>query len=145
MNSLDTNILLYAANQDTPEHPKALAVVNRMLATPTEWVIADQVLFELYKALRNPRILDKPRAAKEAAGIVGFLRNESRVSHCAYEAAIFAAVLDRLGRHDFPPGRTHDAVLAATLRARGVDVFYTRNKKDFADAGFQRVINPIDE
>ena len=37
MNSLDTNILLYASNSGAPEHEKALAVVNAMLANPSEW------------------------------------------------------------------------------------------------------------
>jgi predicted nucleic acid-binding protein len=59
MNSLDTNILIYAANSDAPEHAKALAVVNLMLANPSEWILSDQVLWELYKALRHPKILQK--------------------------------------------------------------------------------------
>ena len=44
----------------------------------------------------------------------------------------------------FPYQRTHDAVLGATLRRHGVKVFYTRNVKDFADAGLPSIINPID-
>lgn len=41
MNSLDTNILIYAANRGAPEHAKALAVVRTMLAHPSEWILAD--------------------------------------------------------------------------------------------------------
>ncbi len=47
MNSLDTNTLIYAANSHAPEHAKALAVVNLMLANPSEWILSDQVLWEL--------------------------------------------------------------------------------------------------
>src|SRR5271165_5998908 len=34
MNSLDTNILIYASNEDAPEHAKAQKVVGKLLATP---------------------------------------------------------------------------------------------------------------
>jgi predicted nucleic acid-binding protein len=44
----------------------------------------------------------------------------------------------------FPRRRTYDQVLAVTLRSNGVSEFYTRNVLDFRDAGFTRVINPID-
>lgn len=58
MKSLDTNILIYAANNRAPEHAKALELVNEMLANPDEWIIADQVLWEFYKALRHSKILE---------------------------------------------------------------------------------------
>ena len=40
--------------------------------------------------------------------------------------------------------RFHDLVLAVTLRANGVDEFYTRNVADFRDAGFTGLVNAID-
>lgn len=144
MNSLDTNILLYAANVGAPEHARALTVVNDMLANPSEWILADQVLWEFYKALRHPRILQKPRTATQAAEQLRFLREQSGVACCAYEIAFFDDTIARLEKPRFPYQRTHDAVLGTTLRRHGVKVFYTRNEKDFADLGFSKVVNPID-
>jgi predicted nucleic acid-binding protein len=144
MNSLDTNILLYATNTGASEHVKALAVVNTMLASPSEWILADQVLWEYYKALRHPKILQKPRTAAQAAEQVRFLRERSGVACCAYEIAFFDDVLLALEKPRFPYQRTHDTVLAATLRRHGVKIFHTRNEKDFADLGFNEVVNPID-
>ena len=144
MNSPDTNILIYAANSAAPEHAKALALVDRMLAKPGEWIIADQVLWEFYKALRHPKILQKPRSAAQAAAHIRFLREQSGVACCAYETSHFSDVVALLEKPTFPYQRTHDAVLGATLRRHGVKVFYTRNVKDFADAGLPSIINPID-
>ena len=144
MNSLDTNILVYAANRGAPEHGKALAVVQTMLAQPSEWILADQVLWEFYMALRHPRILQKPRSAAQAAAHLRFLREESGIACCAYELPHFAEVLECLERSRFPYQRTHDAILGITLRRHGVTVFYTRNEQDFADAGLGKIINPID-
>ena len=144
MKSLDTNILIYASNTAAPEHAKALLLVNEMLARPTEWIVADQVLWEFYKALRHPKILAKPRTAAQAAAQIRFLREQSGVAFCAYEISHFPDVLTRLEMPRFPYQRTHDTVMAVTLHYHGVKIFYTRNGKDFAGAGFDEVINPID-
>lgn len=143
MNSLDTNILVYASNRRAPEHVKSLAIVQTMLAHPADWVIADQVLWEFYKALRHPLILSKPRTARQAAEQVRFLREEAGTACCAYEIQQFPLVLKRLEQARFPYQRTHDAVLAETLLANGVTTFYTRNSKDFVHAGFTHLIDPI--
>ena len=144
MKSLDTNILVYAANTDCPEHIRALAVIEDMLKHPGEWILADQVLWEFYKAQRNPRIFAKPRTAAQAASHLAFLREHSGVAHCAYEAGLYRSLIRQLEHPSFPYQRTHDAVLGATLVHHGVREFYTRNEKNFADSGFARVINPID-
>jgi predicted nucleic acid-binding protein len=145
MNSLDTNILIYAANSAAPEHAKALALVNEMLANPSEWIIADQVLWEFYKALRHPKILQKPRSAAQAAAQVRFIREQSGVACCTCETGHFDDIITQLEKPSFPYQRTHDTVLATTLRRQGVKVLYTRNIKDFAEAGLPKLINPIDE
>jgi predicted nucleic acid-binding protein len=142
--SLDTNILIYAANSAAPEHTKARIVVDEMLANPSEWILADQVLWEFYKALRHPKILQKPRTATQAASHIRFLRESSGVACCAYETAHFDAVLAMIEQSRFPYQRTHDAVLGTTLSRQGVKVFYTRNEKDFAGSGLPMVVNPID-
>ncbi len=43
MQSLDTNILLYAINRDCAEHEPCRALVASALDSPNDWVIADQV------------------------------------------------------------------------------------------------------
>ena len=144
MNSLDTNILVYAANEDCDEHAKANQLVNDALSAPRDWIIAEQVLFEYYKALRHPRILSKPLSAPAAAVQIQFLREKSGFMICCYEMFLWNRVFDHLSRQDFPYQRTHDQILAQTLLHNGVKTFHTRNTKDFVGIGFERVINPID-
>lgn len=96
MNSLDTNILVYAANSAAPEHAKPLGVANTMLAHPAEWILADQLLWEFYKALRQPRILQRPRTATQAAAQIRLLREQSGVACCGYETSLYDEVVDQL-------------------------------------------------
>jgi predicted nucleic acid-binding protein len=144
MSSLDTNILIYAADQDASEHPAAHAIVAEMLAQPDDWILADQVLFEFYKALRNPRVFLDPLNAPEAAHHVRFLQSESGVTRCCYGLEHWDRVFSHLQNPATPAGRTRDLVLGITLKAHGVGRFFTRNTKDFQSIGFAELLNPID-
>jgi hypothetical protein len=52
---------------------------------------------------------------------------------------LFAAASKAFARR-----RIHDVRLAETLKYWGVDEFYTRNVRDFADLGFRILFNPLD-
>jgi predicted nucleic acid-binding protein len=144
MKSLDTNILLYAADEDCREHAAAIRLLNEALRSPAEWMLSDQVLFEMYAGLRHPGVFAKPLSAAEAARRVAFLRDESGFSFCCYELRSWPMILAGLSSPAFPRRRTYDHVLAVTLQSNGVSELYTRNVADFRDAGFKRIVNPID-
>jgi len=143
MKSFDTNLLLYAINEQAPEHATALALVQSALVAPADWIVADQVWFELYRLLRNPVVVKKPLTGAEADRVIDWYRNRSGWSRCAWEPVL----MDRMRRvwrtSDFRARRTFDIVLSLTLAANGVTEFYTRNTKDFEDLGLFSVTNPL--
>jgi toxin-antitoxin system PIN domain toxin len=144
LSSLDTNILLYAANEDAPEHDVCKAFLQHVVSEPADWIIADQVFLELYRALRNPKVMSHPLPSADAVRHLSIIRDEMGIMHCGYSPECWEGLISKLARDDFPSRRTHDAVLASTLLSHGVKTFYTRNTKDFVDAGFQKLINPVD-
>ncbi|MFA6504853.1 MAG: PIN domain-containing protein [Treponemataceae bacterium] len=144
MKSLDTNLLLYAINEDCPEHENCAALVRDALSENESWIIADQVWFELYRLLRNPAVLAKPLNASEAADTVAWYRQKSGWLHCAWECDLMPRLTELWKLESFPARRSFDLVLAVTLRANGVKQFYTRNPKDFDDLGFFTVTNPLE-
>jgi predicted nucleic acid-binding protein len=144
LSSLDTHILVYAADEDAVEHPKASALMERALREPSRWMVAEQVLWEFYKALRNPRVVTRPLSAEQSARRIRFLREESGFLRCCYELNQWREVMQTLARPRTPFQRTHDVVLGVTLRAHGVERFYTRNTGDFQKVGFRELINQID-
>ena len=144
MNSLDTNILLYAVNADCPEHSHAAEVYQLMLDAPEEWILSDQILFEFYRAQRNPRILEHPLGHQQALQQIVFLREKSGVQHCAYETSFWPDLFRDNANKNPKSAHIFDRVLAVTLIQNGVTCFYTRNTKDFTDVGFEKLINPID-
>jgi predicted nucleic acid-binding protein len=144
LKSLDINILVYALNSDCGEFQRAAAALQDALDDPEERIIADQVYLELYKALRNPRIFEKPYGAKEAFSKIQILRDECGLRHCCYGDQVWDRLTGRIVKPDFPYQRTHDAVLAETLLKAGVHSLYTRNTKDYEGYGLAALFNPID-
>ena len=145
MNSFDTNILLCATNRDCPEFDPANRALMAALEDPGEWCIADQTLFELYRLLRNPRVVQKPLTAIEASDQLRFLRHRTGWQLCAWELSYMDELLSIVGEPDFASRRFFDAVLAVTLRRNGVGRLFSRNTRDFEDFGFLEMVNPIDE
>ena len=140
--SLDTNLLLYAANPDSPHH----AAANRFVSAPDRpFVICELVLVELYMLLRNPAVLARPMNASAAADFCTTLRANPRWQHVDYEPGVSAPLWAwaRDTRAGFR--RIIDARLALTLRHHGVTGFATANVKDFGSFGFDAVWNPLDD
>ena len=145
MNSLDTNILIYAVNRGCDEHERAKKIYQQMLDFPSDWIVSDQVLFEFYRGLRHPKILQRPLNHQQAIEQITFLREKSGVLHCAYEPTFWHQV-KTLGSSKTPKAvHIFDRVLAITLLKNGVKQMYTRNTKDFIEFGFEALINPIDD
>jgi len=145
VNSIDTNILLYGTNADCPEHQWARPVLERMLANPSEWILADQVLFEYYRLVRNPAVVEKPLSAKEASQRIRFFRQESGCLHCGYDISCWTGIFQTLSAKEFSAGRVFDLVLAVTLKHAGVTTFYTRNIRDFKSFGCFELVNPEEQ
>ena len=82
MKSVDTNILYYATNRRCREHPRALQLISGLAETPNDWVIADQVLLEYYRLVRNSSVLDHPLSGSEAAIRLRYFREEVGCLHC---------------------------------------------------------------
>lgn len=139
--SIDTNVLLYAQNQDCPEN-KAAAAFLVECADRTDVAVCELVLMELYQLLRNPSVLMRPLDGAEAAEVCQTFRRNPR-----WAVIENAPVMNDVWVLAATPGiarrRLFDARLALTLRHHGVDEFATRNINDFSDFGFSRVWDPI--
>ena len=144
MISCDTNILFAAVNPDDPNHAVAHSFIEDH-AHDVQFLLAEQVLVELYCLLRNPIIQKKPLSTSEAVGIIASFRQNPAwaIVDVPAEPRVMREVWRRAAVPDFARRRIHDLRLALTLRHWGVNEFYTRNKKDFQDIGFVRVMNPF--
>lgn len=141
MISIDTNILLYAQNQDCPEHDRAFGFVASC-SERDDVALCELVLLELYILLRNPAVLERPLPADLAAEVCQVYRRNPRW-RLVENAPIMEQIWFLAAQSDFPRRRVFDARIALTLKHHGVNELATANTKDFRDFGFARVWSPI--
>jgi len=142
MISADTNLFVYAADPDSPDHQAA----RRFLESCGDgFVISQLILVELYMLLRNPAVFKNPYSAQEAAGYCLALAKSPRWRCVDYDPLV-AKKLWQWAKHT---SRGHrgiiDARIGLTLRHHGVTHFATANVKDFEGLGFEKVWNPLAE
>jgi len=143
MISCDTNILYAAYNESSPEHTAAYTFIHEHRTNP-EFVLCEQVLMEFYCLLRNPS-LKMALSAEEAVQVVHAFRTNPKwrvVDMILQHREGMNRVWKKAAERNFAYRRIFDLRLAETLISNGVDMFATRNLKDFADCGFKRVFDP---
>ena len=145
MLSCDTNILFAASCPDDPKHAAARAFLEAH-ADDENFVVAEQTLVELYCLLRNPVLQKNPLSAGDAAAVISSYRSNPAWAVVDIPASpdVMNAVWRRASSRNFARRRIHDVRLAETLKYWKVDEFHTRNTRDFADAGFRVLSNPLD-
>jgi len=142
--SCDSNILLYYCDDSCSEHANAQAYLESVWNS-NDFVISDLALTELYVLLRNAKVLRKPLSAREAATLCLQFRSNHhwQVVECAF--GIMPGIWKEHSAQLSSAWQIYDLRLALTLRRAGVEIFATRNTKDFKLAGFRKLINPIDD
>ena len=145
MLSCDTNILFAASCPDDPKHAAARAFLEAH-ADDENFVVAEQTLVELYCLLRNPVLQKNPLSAGDATAVISSYRGNPAWAVVDIPASpdVMNAVWRRASSRNFARRRIHDVRLAKTLKYWKVDEFHTRNTRDFADAGFRVLSNPLD-
>ena len=139
--SVDTNILVYALNEDSDVHEQARGFLES-LAPRTDVVIAELTLVELYLLIRNPTVFPNPYPAPEAVKACrAFTRNPNW--RIVESRPVMERVWGVASEGEFARRRIIDARLALTLRAAGVTEFATRNAAHFTGFGFERVFDPV--
>ncbi len=145
MLSIDTNILLAAVDAANVLNERASAWLAEFNASENV-AISEFVLFELYGLLRNPAVLRKPLSANAAVNLCQAFRNHPRWQLVGFPESsrnFHNELWPLFANEQFARRRTYDLRLARSLVVQGVTDFATVNLKDFADAGFKRVFNPL--
>jgi predicted nucleic acid-binding protein len=143
--SLDTNLILYSANQSMRQHQAAIGFIDS-LAERDDVVISELVLVEVYVGLRNQAIFANPATPADAVEFVQVYRNHPRWRLVGFPHAgrqVHDALWRIASSPTFARRRIYDTRLALSLIDHGVTEFATVNTRDFQNLGFERVWNPL--
>lgn len=118
---VDTNILIYAADLDSPFHVPSHTWLEAQRRKADAWYCTWPIVYEFLRVTTHPRVMRKPWATQEAwrfiqgiVGAPGFTFLEATNRH----AEILAQLITEMG----PLGGSifHDAHTVALMREHGV-------------------------
>lgn len=140
---VDTNILLYAVNPDSPEHEAAYAAVEEWRAGEQSWYLTWGIIYEFLRVSTHSRIFAQPLRLRDAQAWIGALLNGARAG-ILVESDRHAAVVEELvGAYPRAAGNLlHDFHIAALMKEHGLEEIRTADA-DFHQFSFLRVVNPL--
>jgi len=141
--SADTNLFLYAANPEAPQHESARRFFASEASGGQRFLLCGLVLLEIYMQLRNPAVFKRPRTAREAAAFCEILRINPAWEYADYEPEVAQPLWQWAAKTTSGFRHIIDARLALTLTHHGVTHFATANPKHFGGFGFKKVWNPL--
>lgn len=140
--SVDTNILLYASDESSPEHAAARRFLEARAEDADLFCLTWPTLLGYQRIATHPGIFSKPLSPQVAWKNVRNLLSLPRV-RLVGEGQHFAEDYESLGKDLVVRGNlVPDAHLATILREHGVGLIYTGDS-DFRKFPFLKVINPL--
>jgi toxin-antitoxin system PIN domain toxin len=125
--TVDTNILLYAANADDESHEVARDLLERLAAGPDLLYLFWPTIMGFLRISTHPAIFTNPHTPEQAARAIGGLLQRSNVRAPAEQDGfwdVYRSTADDQTRGNHVP----DAHLATLMRQHGVSIVYTRDR-----------------
>jgi uncharacterized protein len=129
--TLDTNILVYASNEDDPVYGAARGLLERLAGGPDLLYLFWPTLLGYLRIVTHPGILVRPLGPRAALGNVAALLALPHVRSPGEAEGFWDLFRATAGDH-VRGNEVPDAHVAALMRQHGVRVIYTR------DRGFRR-------
>ena len=140
---VDTNVLLYAADEASEFHRPCRNLLEAARGGAAPWFLTWGIAYEFLRVATHPRVYAHPRSASEAHGFLdALLRAPSAhvLTPTERHAEVLAACLV-----DVPEARgnlVHDLHTAVLMREHGVSRIVTRDR-DFHRFAFLDVVDPL--
>lgn len=140
---VDTNVLIYAADADSPFHKPCRDWIERQRARPDAWYTTWPIVYEFLRVTTHPRVMRQPWSAGEAWAFVSALFASASFSVLVAGARHADVATDVFGELPHVAGNLlHDAHTAILMREHGLRRICTRDT-DFHQFPFLEVIDPL--
>lgn len=140
---VDTNVLVYAADEDAPEHAICRRALEGWRRQRSAWYTTWGIVYEFLRVTTHPRVLRSPWSANKAWEFVDAVLASPALG-ILVETDRHAAVADEVVQQTphLTGNLIHDAHTAILMREHGIQRIYTRDT-DFHRFSFLEVIDPI--
>lgn len=134
---VDTNILIYAINADSPKHKPAKQFLSE---NKENLLISHQIIFEAIRVLTHPKF-SQPMTPKSAVKSISAIVEVCQKIYPNQET--YYLTLELIKQFSLSGNRIFDCYLAATAITNGVYEIATDNTKDFKKFIEIKIINPF--
>ncbi|MCP4268792.1 MAG: PIN domain-containing protein [Candidatus Brocadiaceae bacterium] len=129
---LDTNILVYAADETSPFHQDAKVLREKGINGEVSLCICPQVLSEYFAIITDPKRVNEPRTQKEAVFEMEKYYSSKNILKIYPGSGVMEKTLDLLKRYNITKQTIFDLQLVATMLSNNVTNIYTLNQADFS-------------
>jgi predicted nucleic acid-binding protein len=139
---LDTNVLVYAADQKSPFHAESRAFRDRGRSGEFIPCVTPQVLFEFYAVITDSRRVTQPLSASEAAAELKRYFGDPQIRKIHPGPEIGDTVLALLGKYEITRQDIFDLLIVATMTANDVRKICTYDDVQFSKFSEIEVVRP---
>lgn len=140
---VDTNLLLYAVNLDSPDHARARGLLEEWRSGDRSWFLTWGIVYEFLRVSTHSRVFPRPLDLPAAHAWLNVLLAGPRSSLLVETEHHDEVLGDLIAAHPRLRGNpVHDLHTAALMREHGVAEIRTADS-DFHQFGFLTVVNPL--
>ena len=142
---VDTNVLVYAANEDCIEHPVCRRLVESWRTSSLPWYLTWSIAYEFLRVTTHPRIFPNPWLVTDTWAFLAGLTDSPGLRFLVQgrrHMRIAEMTLKELP--DLQGNLLHDSHTALLMREHGIRRIYTRDT-DFHRFPFLEIIDPMRE
>ena len=140
---VDTNVLVYAADQDSAFHGRCRSLLEGWRAQASAWYVTWGICYEFLRVTTHPRVFRAPWHASRAWSFVDAVLTSPALGILVpteRHARVVAEVLAELPH--LSGNLMHDVETAVLMREHGVHRIYTRDT-DFHRFPFLEPMDPL--
>jgi toxin-antitoxin system PIN domain toxin len=139
---VDTNILVYSADEDSNLHECCARLMEEWRRRSSVWYVTWRILYEFLRVTTHPRVFRKPWSVTEAWGFVkAVLASPSLGILIAAERHVDVAAEVIKSLPSLSGNLLYDAQTAILMREHGIERIYTRDT-DFHRFPFLEPVDP---
>ena len=143
MFAVDTNILIYAAVRQFPEHAKAASLLERWRKESTAVFLTFNVLYEFLRVTTHASVFQKPLTLASAMQFLDELVEGPGVAILTETREHYNLLQELSARYPrVAANLVHDFHTAVILYEHGIRTIYTADT-DFQQFDFLKVVDPV--
>lgn len=139
---VDTNVLVYAADADSPRHRSSRDWLERLRVRPDAWFVTWSIVYEFLRVTTHPRVMRQPWNAQDAWGFISGLLASPGLDILVPTPRHPLVVEQVISEFPLLSGNLlHDAHTAILMREHGIHRICTCDA-DFHRFTFLEVVEP---